>query len=382
MKKLVLITILCSVLTALTIISGVEDALTSLRLATPAFAATAAPRVKPFYEGKTITFIAATAPGGGTDTFGRLVARFLPRHIPGKPNIIVQNMPGGGTLVGTNYVYAKAKRNGLFMLAASGSSTIPAQQLGKEGVLYDMNRMRVLMGTTTGTFCFVSPETGIRQPKDITSPKTEIIRGGESRESGTSFDVDIPMQAIFKVKQYRPLYGYGSMGPARLAFMRGETNMHSDNVLSYKEPIIQQMIKEGKAIVVFQSGMMGPGGKLLRHPVLPNVPTVAELYRQIYGVPPSGIAWETYQNLISSRSFGKILAFPPETPSQRVQELEQALGDMVKDPAWAAESARVTGEALIPPLAIIGEPVRQQIKSYLAPHPEITRWLENWVKGN
>ncbi len=381
MKKLVLAIILCSALTVFTIISGVEDGLKPFRLVTPTFAATAAPKVKPFYEGKIITFIAATGPGGGTDTFSRLLARFLPRHIPGKPKIIVQNMPGGGTLVGTNYVYLKAKRDGLSILTASGSTTVPAQQLGREGVLYDMTRMPVLMGTTTGTFCFVSSETGIRQPKDIMSPKVEIIRGGESRGSGTSFDADIPMQEIFKVKQYRAIYGYGSMGPARLAFMRGETNMHSDNVLSYQEPVIQQMIKEGRAIVVFQSGMMGPRGELLRHPTIPDVPTVAELYQQINGTSPSGIAWEVYRNLISSRSFGKIMAFPPETPPQRVQELEQALRDLVKDPEWAAESARITGEALVPPLAIIGEPVRQQIKDYLATSPEITRWLDNWVKG-
>ncbi|MBI2987832.1 MAG: hypothetical protein HYY45_13795 [Deltaproteobacteria bacterium] len=345
-----------------------------------ALAATGAPKEKPFYQGKTITLIAASAPGGGTDTFSRLIARFLPRHIRGNPNIIVQNMPGGNNIVGANHVYTKTKPDGLTILTSSGGSLVEAQLQKRKGVLFDITRMHVFIGTGAGSVCFVSPETGIRQPRDLTNPKVDLFRGGAGKASSTSFEADIPMQEIFKVKRYRPIYGYDSMGPARLAFTRGETNMHCDNTLTYGSSAIQQLIQTGRAVPVFQSGLL-EGGELKRHPGAADVPTVAELHRQIYGSPPSGIAWEAFRYHALSRSFGKITAFPPETPRQGIEEIQQALKDLVKDPEWIAETDRVTGEALVPPLVLIGEEVEQAIREYMTARGEVTDWLEKWVKG-
>ncbi|MDE0030484.1 MAG: hypothetical protein OXU42_13910, partial [Deltaproteobacteria bacterium] len=66
-----------------------------------------------FYEGKTVKIISVSSPGGGYDTYSRLFARHLGKHIPGKPNVIVVNIPGGSGLIGTNYVYNITKRDGL-----------------------------------------------------------------------------------------------------------------------------------------------------------------------------------------------------------------------------------------------------------------------------
>ncbi len=68
-----------------------------------------------FFKGKTIRFVAASSPGGGTDTLARLHARHFGRHIPGNPRIIVVNMPGAGGLIGSNYLWNRARRDGLTM---------------------------------------------------------------------------------------------------------------------------------------------------------------------------------------------------------------------------------------------------------------------------
>ena len=70
---------------------------------------------EPFYKGKTVRILVPYSPGGGFDTNARVVARHLPKHIPGEPSMIVQNMPGGGGLVALNYFYSVAKPNGLML---------------------------------------------------------------------------------------------------------------------------------------------------------------------------------------------------------------------------------------------------------------------------
>ena len=91
-----------------------------LVISTGAFAA------EPFYQGKTLRVVVASAAGGGSDIVARLMMRHLSRHIPGSPTIVVENMPGGGEIIGTNYVYGKAKPDGLTALFATGT---PINQL-------------------------------------------------------------------------------------------------------------------------------------------------------------------------------------------------------------------------------------------------------------
>ena len=81
---------------------------------------------EPFYQGKTLRVIVASAAGGGSDIVARLMMRHLPRLIAGNPTIIVENMPGAGEIIGTNYVYGKAKADGLTALFATGT---PINQL-------------------------------------------------------------------------------------------------------------------------------------------------------------------------------------------------------------------------------------------------------------
>ena len=85
---------------------------------------------KPFYEGKTIQFLVASGPGATTDISARLVARYLGKHIPGNPGIVVQNMSGGGGLVAANYLFNVAKRDGLTIAAISRANYIE-QMVGR-----------------------------------------------------------------------------------------------------------------------------------------------------------------------------------------------------------------------------------------------------------
>src|SRR5262245_29157437 len=99
----------------------------------------AAQEAKPFYEGKTIQLLVSSGPGATTDISARLVGRYLGKHIPGNPGMIVQNMPGGGGLVGANYLYNVAKPDGLTILAVSRANYLD-QMVGRPEVKTDFRK--------------------------------------------------------------------------------------------------------------------------------------------------------------------------------------------------------------------------------------------------
>src|SRR5919108_6304490 len=97
----------------------------------------AVPAWAQYYAGKTLTIVVGYKTGGGYDATARVLARHLPKHIPGKPNVIVQNMPGANSIIAANHVYAVAKPDGLTI--GTFNRNLPIAQLTKvDGVKFDM----------------------------------------------------------------------------------------------------------------------------------------------------------------------------------------------------------------------------------------------------
>ncbi|MEX0803480.1 MAG: hypothetical protein WD688_09215, partial [Candidatus Binatia bacterium] len=104
---------------------------------------------KNYYQGKTIKVLVSTSPGGGTDTTGRLVAQFLPKFLPGNPQTIVQNMPGGGGTIANNYFTANGKADGLLIFQDS-SSGLGNFTRGGSRIKYDPRKYKALGSVTRG----------------------------------------------------------------------------------------------------------------------------------------------------------------------------------------------------------------------------------------
>lgn len=114
-----------------------------------------------FYKGKTIRIVVATSPGGGFDTYSRAIARHIGKHIPGDPTIIVENMPGAGFLIGTNYVYNQAKPDGLTLGNWIGTLVLH-QLIGKKGVEFDARRFEYVGAPIKNhDLCLMSRASGI-----------------------------------------------------------------------------------------------------------------------------------------------------------------------------------------------------------------------------
>src|SRR5215510_7405482 len=282
----------------------------SMCMAAVALAVAAAPAAAqaPFYQGKQLKVLVGFTPGGGTDLYGRVIADGLARNLEGKPSVVVQNMPGAGSVVASNYFVQKAPRDGSFVLVGTGQLLIRIM-LGLDGSKSKISELEALVASPMGRITYASPSTGIKTAKDILNPREPLVLGVPEAIS----TIDAVHGLSLVRANFRAVTGYPGKAETRLALLRNEVNLDSQSTPLF-ETGVRPVIKEGKAVALFTQGLMD-GDKLVRDPGAPDLPTVAEAYREMYGVDPSGPAWEAYKAVVRAiGNGGKILMTHSDGP--------------------------------------------------------------------
>jgi len=275
-----------------------------------------------FYAGKTITIVTSTGPGGTYDIGARAIARVMPRHIPGNPAIIVQNMPGGGNMLATNYMYAIAPKDGTAIAVVNNA--VPLQQvLNGHGVRYDAGKFNWLGSTgAKNSAVFVLASSGIRTIQDVMG--REITIGGTG--AGSSLVVfPAAMNAVLSTK-FKIVIGYKSSEDISLAMERGEVEAR---VLSYSAILKTHpdWITKQKIVTVVQIGIK-------RDKELPDVPLMTELAK--------ADEQRAILKLISLPiPLGQPYLAPPGTPMERVATLRQAFAATMKDKAFLTDAEKL-----------------------------------------
>src|SRR5262245_6008772 len=289
----------------------------------------------PYYQNKQLRVLVGFTPGGGTDLFGRIVAEGLARSIEGKPNVVVQNMPGASSVVAMNYFVQKAPHDGTYVLIASGQS-IMRVILGLDGAKAKMSEMRPLVASPMGRITYGSPTTGIKSLKDLMQPKEPLVAGVP--EVISSIDMVLGLHLV-KAK-FRAVFGYPGKAETRLALLRNEVNVDSQATPLF-ESSVRPVIKEGKALPLFAQGFM-EGEQLVRDPAAPDIPTAGEAYREMHGVEPSGPAWEAYKASVrAAGNGGKIMLIHRDVEPAARAALKKAVDTMVKDPEYLKKAESV-----------------------------------------
>ncbi len=184
-------------------------------LAAPAAAQSS---VEAFYKGRTVELVVGTLPGGGYDLYGRLIARYLGKHIPGQPTVIVRNMPGAGHLRMANWLYNAAPRDGT-VLATTPQSIAIEQALGTDGVQYDAGKFTYIgraAPVVEVTYVWHTSKT-----QSIADARTrETIMGGSGAASPTVFYLKA-LNALAGTK-FRVVAGFRGVSETELAVQRGE----------------------------------------------------------------------------------------------------------------------------------------------------------------
>jgi tripartite-type tricarboxylate transporter receptor subunit TctC len=277
-----------------------------------------------FYKGKTIVFIVGTAPGGGFDTYSRILARHIGKHIPGNPNTIVQNMPGAGNLIAANYIYNKAEPDGLTIGHFSGSM-IFKHVLGDQGVMFDGKKFGWL-GTPAPErhACVLTEKSGIKTMEEWSASKRPVKIGSLGPGNATSALPQL-LRAVVGLP-INIVEGFKGTADMRLAAEAGEIDGACWGWDSIK-------VTWAKAV---ESGFVRPliQTTLEPHPDLPNVPVAIQQAKTKEGQDLLRFGFQAYGPSAIAYSV------PPGLPKDRLLLLQKGFMASMKDPDFLAETKK------------------------------------------
>lgn len=303
----------------------------------------------PYYEGKVVKFVVGFSPGGGTDFFGRLLADNIGQYIDGNPTVIVENMPGAGSVIASNYYVDRAERDGTEIMVGTGQLLMRIV-LGLEGSTARVADLEPLVSLPMGRITYGNSAAGIETPADLLDPKEPLILG----VPGVVSTIDAVLGLKVIGADYQAIVGYEGKSEAYLAFERNEVNLDSQTTPIYLNQVATS-VKEGRAVPLFAQGLLNGLGELVRDPGAPDIPTVAEVYEDLHGKPPSGPAWEAFKAAVTAiGNGGKILMIHSDAPDEAKAALNEAIGELLQDKDFLAKAAEaadgydfVTGAELI-----------------------------------
>jgi tripartite-type tricarboxylate transporter receptor subunit TctC len=294
-------------------------AVLSIGILTLPQAASAQDAVADFYRGRTVTLIVGYSAGGGYDTYSRILARHLGRHIPGTPTIVVQNMPGAGSLKMTNYLYNVAPKDGSTIgIFSRGMAMEPL--IGGTNVAFDSTKMTWLGSGTNEVSVFVTWHTSpVKTWHDVVTKDFTV--GGE----GSGSDPDtyaLLLKNAFGAK-LRLITGYPGTAEIAIALERGEVDSRASWSWSSLKTLKPNWIAEKKVNFPVQLNLT-KGAELQDVPLITEFAT-SDKQRQMLKL------------ILSRQEMARPYAAPPGIPEDRKAALRKAFDETWADPELLAE---------------------------------------------
>ena len=278
--------------------------------------------VEDFYSGKTIELYIGYSVGGGYDTYARLLARHMGRHIPGNPTLVPQNMPGAGSLKLTNWLYTAAPQDGTaFGIIARAAPFDPL--FGNDQAEFDAQQFNYIGSANNEvSICAAMAETGIETVDDLKS--NELIVGGTGDTADT---VQFPkiVNAVLGT-QMLIINGYPGGNDVVLAMERGEVNGRCGWSWSSVKSTRPDWVDEGRINLLLQISTA-------KHPDLPDVPLIMDFAQ-------SDDDRDLLRLAFARQALGRPFVAPPNIPADRVAALRAAFMATMNDPEFLAEAAQ------------------------------------------
>jgi len=331
----------------------------------------------PFYKGKRLTLLIGSAAGGPTDIEGRLLAKYLGRHIDGQPSIIVQNKAGAGGMVGPAFLGEVGPKDGSMLGYFSGTAWNYVNN--PEHWRVDLKSFEFVAYHSGTTIHFVRTDVppGLRQPADIIKAQG-LVAGGLAVDNPK--DIRLRLALDMLGVPYRYVTGYSSGSPARLALQRNEIHMFSESPASYRAVIAPSLVKNGEVIPVwYDIGSVSADAEIPKSVRGLAIPSFPQLYQSIKGTLPSGQRWEALRTIHEVNStLQRLIAFPPGTPQAAVAALRAAMERLSSDQEFATESIKTVEFA--PDYEAVGD-VNHEVRTRLVASPEIRAFVADYIKS-
>ncbi len=342
--------------------TGALTAAVVLAIATAPVAAQSVDAVAQFYRDKTVTIIIGSTAGGGTDLYGRLLARHMGKYIPGNPRIVPQNMPGAGSIVATAHLYSAAPRDGtVFGSALAGAILDPLMATGTRK--YEPARFSYVGNANLETqVCVVRRDAQVKKFEDIFS--TELIVGGSGPGSALLL-YPLFLKNIFGAK-VKLVAGYPGSREISLAILKGEVQGTCGLNLSTGMAQFQNLLNNPEVHILVQEDIAA-------HAVL-----------QKAGVPLAGNFLKSEDDRRVAEVFyvqsqiNRVFFAPPEVPADRLEALRKAFMAAIADKDMQAEATKASLELD----ATAGDKVQALVSRIYATPPAIVERMKKATESN
>jgi tripartite-type tricarboxylate transporter receptor subunit TctC len=322
--------------------------------------------VAEFYKGKRINLIVSYGPGGGYDVYARVLSRHIGKHIPGNPSIVVQNMPGAGSLRGANYLYNVAAKDGtVFGTFARNMAMLGLLKTGQK-VQFDPTKFTWLGSSSTlandAYVLIVRRDAKVKSLEDARRPDGPPLILGSTAEGTSSDAMGVLLKEWLGFNNLKVISGYTDSGVLFLAIERGEVEGRTVGLSSVKANKPEWLKPGGlvRVLVVF--------GRATRFPEFPDVPTARELAKN-----------DDDRNLIEilemPYALSRPYAAPPGVPADRAKALQDAFMATHKDPAYLEEAKKINIE--VSPIS--GDGIMKLIHQMAKTPPDQIRRIEKLI---
>lgn len=316
--------------------------------------AAAAPQAAAQFEGKTVTIVVGFKTGGGYDRTARILARHLPKYLPGKPNVIVQNMPGANSIIAANHVYGVARPDGL-TIGTFNRNLVLAQLTKVSGVKFDMTRFAWIgSAASESTVLAIRSDLPYKTFDELRKAGKTVVIGATGPGANT-YDFPLLLKELLGV-DLKIVSGYSSSSDIMLALERKEVDGRAGSYSS-----LQSFVERGVVRPLVRARAIEPGIEKL-----PVDESLAPTPRA--------------KAIMALRSAPEVVGRPfvmhPETPEPLLKAMREAFAKAIKDPALIAEAKKGKMDLEYMP----GDEALKLIKEVLSQPKEVVDEFGKYIK--
>ena len=329
-----------------------------------------------YFRGKTLTVLVGLEAGGTVDIFARTFSQVLQKHLRGAPTIVIQNMPGAGGLVATNYLAEKAKPDGLTILWGPWDPL--AQALHAQNMRTRYEQLVFLGGTGDIRVDYARADIvpgRLKNPADI-ARAGELVVGllNATDQSGLLADLSLKVLGV----KDKVVMGYRGGNDVFLAMQRNEVQFHNTSITTFRSRNAD-FVKSGEGMGIAYLVPVDGQGRFQRNPYIQEMLAFPELYQEIHGTMPSGPLWDATNWLINQVGEMTYVGLaPPGTPPAALAELREAYAAAATDPDFLRQSVAQNGipysfvdvqrgSAIFASLATVSPVVLETLQHFIGP---------------
>ena len=333
----------------------------------------------PYFQGKTVTVIMGLDASAGGTTVGRLLAKHLERVLPGKPTVIVKNMPGASLMKAHLYVLLKAPKDGTTIYYGPRSSL--GELLELPGHSFKYTQFAALGGVQiAGLVVYARNDAvagGLQRAENIVNAD-RLLFSGMAPDHGRMIISTLGLRLIGA--EYNYIAGYPSSGATRAAIMSGETNVTVDAAHAYLNQVVPGFVAEGQGRAIFSVPHLNADGELTANPLVPDVDSLPVLYTKMHGAAPSGDVWDAITALIEvDQTMQHVFLGPPGMNSEAASLISAAIMSGFTTEVFKTEARKILSFVPVP---VDGERAGRILSSTADVSPAVLDFIKAHIASN